>query len=141
MLPALMLFFVVVMVALYYWTEARWNRRRVREYFAGRVVLDDAGFYRTFYQDSGIPPHIPTTVRRVLAQGFGLPREQLQPDDCLDAVVRPSLLDELDFAEVVEELKRGLGLPICDEDCHGCVPTLGSITEMCARVARRNRTE
>ena len=87
LLGSLAFLFLAVSVGLCYWWQRQTHRKRVREYFAGRVPLDDEEFYQAFYRDSGIPRRIPIIVRRFVAVGLWLPEEKLHPDDDLVVVM------------------------------------------------------
>lgn len=100
--------------------------RRLRE----RPQLSDLELYRAFYQDSGIPEHLPGKLREVFEDAFGMDLDGIRPEDNLYVANT-----EVDWGDIVFRVKCVFGVVLTSEDLAGLDGTFDSLVKLVARKA------
>ena len=99
------------------------QERAYRREVGARPVLTDEEFYARFYKGSGLPPDIPTKVRRCLAD-LDMLIERAYPADVI-----ASAYDDLDFYDVLFRIERQFGIRFTEEDYPQFTGTLGNLID------------
>jgi hypothetical protein len=94
--------------------------------------LDDEAFYRLHYENSGIPRGIPGKLRRIFVRSLGGRWRSMVPSD------RPTdLCDDLDFADLIDEVAEEFGIVIPKADMHRMDGSFDGIVRYLAARSKR----
>jgi acyl carrier protein len=79
--------------------------------------LDEDSFYQRYFQQRGVPDHIPIRVRRILEQELGVDLSRLAAKDDFTTNLKFFWdLDSLADAAIVRRLEEEFGIAIADEE-------------------------
>ena len=88
--------------------------------------LDDDTFYQLYYGNTAVPKDIPVRLRKVLVRQMRRRWLRVTPEDWFIES------DELDFADLLDEIGDEFGVPIPDEDVQQLEPVFNSIVQYLA---------
>jgi acyl carrier protein len=102
--------------------KALWKALQGRDF---AKEFEDETFYRSYYAATPIPKTIPLRVRKVLIEQLGSRWWYVKPEDWL-------LEDDLDFADLLEEIGEEFGMSIPFEDMQQLEPVFDAVVRYIA---------